>query len=204
MKFAHNPTDPEPSPKTSETFLARRYRFALWAGVVLATLAAPLWCLLPGLNIVGAVQAFAGLAIFLQLLKNTPSDAIKLPWGASAAIILLGAAAMPAIAHAQFHPVAMIAPVVLAMLLIAILFHPRSPMSPWWATIVVWHPAFWAVFQPGLVGWDAEAILIRAALLFAAAIILGAANAWRTAILWSLAAASAAATLLAMLIHTAR
>lgn len=199
MKFAHNSTDPEPALKTSETRLAPRRRLALWAITVIATLTAPLWCLLPQLNIIGAAQAFAGLAIFLQLLKTTPPDAIKLPWGASAAIILLGAAAMPAIAHAQFHPVAMIAPVILAMLLIAILFHPRSPMSPWWATLVVWHPAFWAVFQPGLVGWNAEAILIRAALLFAAAIILGAANAWRTAILWSLAAISAAVTLLAML-----
>lgn len=123
MKFAHNSTDPEPALKTSETHRARRHRFALWACIVLATLAAPLWCLLPQLNIIGAAQAFAGLAIFLQLLKTTPANAIKLPWGASAAIILLGAAA----------------------------------------------------------------------------IILGAANAWRTAILWSLAAISAAATLLAML-----
>ncbi len=201
MKFAHDSTDREHNLHLSATYDAPRRRFALWILVVLATLAAPLWCRSPAATLVGTTQALLGLGIFLHLLKSTPANAIRLPWALSAAIILLGAALMPPLAHQSFNPVTMIAPILLALLLLAVLFNPTSPLSPWWATLVVWHPAFWAPEQPALIGWNLEAILIRIALILAGLVIYAAANAWRPRLLWSVAAASALATLIVLILH---
>lgn len=200
MKFANDSTDREHNLHTSTTSTSPRRRFLLWILIVCAAIAAPLWSSIAGAPIPAAAQSLIALAAFLHLLKTTPPNAIKLPWAASAAIILLAAALLPTLAHADFNPILNIPPLILTLLLLALLFNPSSPMSPWWATLVVWHPAFWITDEPALHAWNTPAILIRVALLLAGVTIYAAANAWRSIATWSIALASAIATLLLILI----
>jgi hypothetical protein len=141
----------------------------LWAAVVIAVLAGPLWSM-AGYRTVDVAWSLAGVSIILMLLRSTPSDAIRLPRLLSRLTVLAGMIWL-LIAHNQTW-----------LLFGALLGFAagasgrrdaesfRGYGSAWFASAGAWHPMLWLV--PGVQEWSLTPFPVRPALWVVALVLV--------------------------------
>jgi hypothetical protein len=141
-------------------------RLLVWIACVVCALGGPLGAAAlkssPGGWGWGEVLGLLGLTAFLWLLETTPADAIRLPRWLSEVVIAIGAAVLAWVALSDALGALLLG--VAARVLVGVRFaivrdrdrtqsRPNpAAWSPWWATLLVWHPALGqALVEPGRV-----------------------------------------------------
>ncbi|MEO1129910.1 MAG: hypothetical protein AAFX05_09435 [Planctomycetota bacterium] len=168
---------------------AARRRLGAWVIIVVLALAACAWPLLVQSHtgaLLAAAQSIAALTGMLALLLTTPSNAIRLRWPTSAAIIGAGAVALPLVASAGNEVIGTLFAGFCALLVLGILLTPNAPLSAWWGVLLLWHPGLWLLWEPMTGG---ASMLIaggsRAGVLLAIIVIYGVYNDWPRRFVWS-------------------